>query len=243
MDTELLVEQQQKDDGKRLVEQLDHDGFPVTVAFWALTSEEGPWNLYVASSSFDEAHPSEAYRSLFSAVKKIHSSWISPSDVKLLDDQDPTAQDAVEVRDRHPSPLITNFQGKRLGDLPIEKAVIYPEIASPRQSFTVTYSRDGESNDWTATVKRGPIYRMQAKGAISYSAASWTGATAADQKFANVSVLIEIDPRFAHPDLLALPDMKKLTANQARKLADEMFKQYHPDAVIEHDEDEEDGDY
>ena len=240
MDTELLVEQQQKDDGKRLVEQLDHDGFPVSVAFWVLTSDEGSWHLYVASPAFDEANPNEAYRTLFSAVKKTHSSWVSPSDVKLLNDQDPTAQDAMEARDRHPSPLITNFQGKRLGVLPIKKAVIYPEIASPRLSFTVTYYRDGETNHWTATVKRGRVYRMQAKGAVSYSTALWSGQARSDEKFANVSVLVEIDPRFAHPGLLDLPDMKRMTADQARKLADEMFKQYHPDAVIEHDAEEED---
>src|SRR3954447_5737754 len=143
MDTELLVEQQQKDDGQRLLEQLDHDGFPVSAAFWVLTSDEGPWHLYVASPAFDEGNPSDAYRKLFSAVKKTRSSWVSPSDVKLLNDQDPIARDAMDVRDQRPSPLITNFQGKRLGVLPIKKAVIYPEIASPRLAFTVTYYRDG----------------------------------------------------------------------------------------------------
>jgi hypothetical protein len=58
MDTELLVEQ--KDEGKRLIEQLGRDGFPVSVAFWVRTSEDGLWHLHIASPAVEEEKPVDA---------------------------------------------------------------------------------------------------------------------------------------------------------------------------------------
>jgi hypothetical protein len=165
---------------------------------------------------------------------------VTPADITLLNVQNSIARAVIEVRERYPAPLPTHYQGKWLGDLAIKGAYIYPEIVPPRLSFTVTYRRNGTTNNWTATVQRGQWHRdLRAKGAISYSTARWEGETEADQRFANVSVLVEIDPRFDHPSILDSPDLKRMTADQARRMADEMFRSHHPDAVIEHDREEE----
>jgi hypothetical protein len=79
---------------------------------------------------------------------------------------------------------------------------------------------------------------VHAKGAVIYATALRPGETEADQRSGSVVVLVEVDPKFDLPDLLNDPVMTKMTEEQARVLADEKFKSYHPDAVIEHDEEE-----
>jgi hypothetical protein len=231
MDTELLVEQ--IDAGQDLIEQLARDGFEVSVAFWVKTSDDGVWYLTIASPSVDPKQPGAAYHKLFTSTDKVESSWVSPAFAKLLNDQDPIARAAIKVRERHPG---TRYQGSRLGTLEIKEAYIYPETSLLRLAFTVIYARNGTTNHWTATVRRGPLYRdMKAKGAVSHSTALYAGETEEDQNFANVAVLVAIDPKFDRPDILDNPEMRRVWADQARIMADEMFKSRHPDAVIEHE--------
>jgi hypothetical protein len=131
MDTELLVESQ-IDDGQRLVDQLIRDDFEISVAFWVKTSEEGLWHLYIASPSVDEGKLGEAYRKVYASLGKIPNSWVSPSDIKLVNDMNPIAREAVEVRDRYSAKTPTRYRGKRLGGLSIKEAYIYPP---PRSYF------------------------------------------------------------------------------------------------------------
>ena len=97
MDTELLVESQ-IDGGQRLVDQLMRDDFEISVAFWVKTSEEGLWHLDIASPSVDKGKLGEAYRKVYASLGKIPNSWVSPSDIKLVNDMNPIAREAVEVR-------------------------------------------------------------------------------------------------------------------------------------------------
>lgn len=234
MDTELLVEQ--KDDGQRLIEQLTRDGLKVSVAFWVRISDEGPWRLYISSPMVEEEQPTEAYRNLYTALDKISSRWVSPAVINLLNDHHPIARAAIEVRDRHPGRLATEYQGRQLGGLAIKEAYIYPEIAPLRISFTITYYRKDNSNWWRAVIRRGNIYRgMHLLGAVSYSTAQWEGETKGDQRFASVLAFVGVDPKYDRPDILDDPEMRKLTADQARMMADEMFRTHHPDASIKYE--------
>jgi hypothetical protein len=131
MDTELLVESQ-IDEGQGLVDQLIRDNFDISVAFWVKTSEEGMWHFYIASPSVDEGLLGEAYRKVYASLGKIPNSWVSPSDIKLVNDMNPIARDAVEVRSRFPARIPARFRGRRLGGLSITEAYIYPP---PRPYF------------------------------------------------------------------------------------------------------------
>ncbi len=239
MDPELLVEQ--KAGGQRLAEQLLRDGFLVSVAFWARTSEGGLWKLYIASPEVDQEKSSnDLYRRLIASMDRVPSKYVTLIEVNLLNDRDPIATAVIELRDALPGQLPSIQPGKSLGPLAIKELYIYPEIARPRLSFTVTYIRNGKTTHWTATVKRGRLYRdIKVKGAVSYSTASWEGEDEADQRFANVSVLVEIDSRLDRPEYLDSPELRRMTAEQARAMADELFKFHHPDAVVEQDVDEE----
>jgi hypothetical protein len=125
MDTGLLVEER-IDDGQRLVDQLVRDGFEVLVAFWVKTSEEGVWHLYIASPAVNPNKVGEAFRTVFASLSKLPNSWVSPSEIKLVTGTSPVARAAVEIRDRYPGKSPTRFHGKRLGNLIIEEAYIYP---------------------------------------------------------------------------------------------------------------------
>ncbi len=130
MDTEVLVGSL-FEDGRRLLDQVARDGLLVSVALWLKTTEEGLWRLYLAMPSIDDQTLREAYRDVYSALGKISASWISPSDVQLISDSNPIARDASAIRNRSSSlsgsPM--RYRGKRLGNLSIIEAYIYPMIA------------------------------------------------------------------------------------------------------------------
>jgi hypothetical protein len=138
MDTELLVESH-IDDGQRLVEQLVRDDFEISVAFWVKTSEEGLWHLYIASPSVDEDKLGEAYRKLYASLAKISDSTVSPSDIKLINDANAISRDVLAIRDRYPAKIPTRFRGKRIGNVSIVEAYIYPTPMRPRVQTPTKY--------------------------------------------------------------------------------------------------------
>ena len=54
------VEREQQESGERLIETLAASGFDVTVAFWAMPTEEGTWLLFLASPAVDKEGPTAA---------------------------------------------------------------------------------------------------------------------------------------------------------------------------------------
>lgn len=239
MDTELLVEQ--KDDGQRLIEQLVRDGFELSVGFWLKPSEDGAWQLYLASPSVDHSDPSSlnaAYRMVYASLNKLASSWVTFSDIKLIEGNSPVAQAAIQVRNRRVAPGPTVYQGKSLGGILIGEAYIYPEKRPMRLSCTVSYRREEGTNVWKATTRMDNLLGgVKAQGAVGYSTAYYEGESLADVKHAHVMVLIEVDPQFDESHLSSFPELRRALLTQAANMADEMFRTHHPDAVIEHAED------
>jgi hypothetical protein len=104
----------------------------------------------------------------------------------------------------------------------------------PRQGFEVKYVRQGKTNKWVATAEPGEQFRgVTTKGAVGYSTARWESETEADENHAFVFVLIEVDPRLLDPRTKVDPALRRAVAEEARELADQMFKSRHPEAVIE----------
>lgn len=125
MDTATLVNEQ-IDDGKQLVEGLTKSGFDVAVAFWVLTSEEGLWFLYIASPVVDKDSLATAYRKVYSEISKCRLQWVSHSDVKLIGVHDTATADAIAFQGQN---LPTRYGGRRLGNMIIEEAYIYPKLS------------------------------------------------------------------------------------------------------------------
>jgi len=172
MDSELLVEQ--KDDGRRLVEQLVRDGFEVAAAFWAVERGRVSWQLYIASPLVEGRNSDEAYRRLIPLIAKVPSKWATISNLDLLDPENPIVKAAVEIRDRDPDGRAVSYEGGRLGDMEIQGAYIYPEIAPARLLFTVRYARVDDANRWNAEVHYDGFHPgLRARATISYTVAGY----------------------------------------------------------------------
>jgi hypothetical protein len=109
-------------------------------------------------------------------------------------------------------------------------------IATPvRQSYRVRYIRQGKANVWRAvTTREGLLRGVKAKGAVGYSTAMWEGGPTDHQGHVIVPVLLEVDPHSCEPDGADGPDHQRGLVEQARGLADEMFRSRHSRAKIEH---------
>lgn len=146
MVTELLVDEQ-IENGRDLIAELVEDGFDVTVAFWARTSEEGLWFLYIGSTSVGVHSLGEAYRRAYACLRRLTNTWIALSEIKLVHATNPIAQEAIVIRDKFPGGrLPTRIGGKRLGNLSIEEAYIYPRASGQMTTSEVLQTVIGLMN-------------------------------------------------------------------------------------------------
>jgi hypothetical protein len=123
MDTATLVDEQ-IDEGTRLIDHLSGSGFEVVVAFWVLTSEDEIWFLYIATRVVDDEGLAKAYRKLYSQLPACNLRWISRSDIKLVAPGNVIALDAKKYQSNR---LPTRHGGRKLGNLIIDEAYIYPK--------------------------------------------------------------------------------------------------------------------
>jgi hypothetical protein len=92
-----------------------------------------------------------------------------------------------------------------------------------RVEYSVTYVRQGGSSVWRPTVKREREYPgVKAKGAVGYTASRWENETLTDEKRGTVTVLLEPRPGELESEMA-----------EARRLADRMFLDRHPNAHVE----------
>jgi hypothetical protein len=233
MAQEILVDDQ-IDDGQRIIDQLLADGLDVSVAFWA-KRDEGLWTLYIASPGFNDEERVEAGRAVYDSCRKVSDLTIRPFlDIRVIDDRDAVARDAIRLAGRKGKKRAIRYRGTRLGDLGIARAYIYPRPAvTLRQSFT-SYERPAGSNEWEATIRKGPLHRwMRPKGVVSY-ATHGPGDDPDDEQFATILVLLEVQPRLDERSISTNPALSTLLADQARSLADAIFRKKHREATIHH---------
>jgi hypothetical protein len=236
MDTDVLVDGQIAE-GEALLEQLIKDNFDVSVAFWVRITPDAIWHLYLGSPQFDPVKSAESYRKVYSSLESIAPITISNIDINIISDKSPIAVAAIKIRDQFPSSSPTKYFGKRLATLPIQEAYIYQKIEVPiRQSFTVSYVRHENPDEWRATVRINEFYRgISAMGAISYSQPFGLSPEAEGPKVALVYVMVEVGSGIDEATIFNHPVMRLKLANQAITLADEEFKRRHPNARIVHE--------
>jgi len=228
--------------GQRFITRLSQKKFEVIVACWVKTSEEDDWFLYVASGEVDKKGLAEAYREAYRVLEELDMPWITASQIKLVRSDDPIVTDIKGTQHLLTAAFPTISHRPQLGDLSTQEVYIYPDVEPDnvllRQEFSVTYVRQENTNIWNATTRPGGFHRgVRAKGAVSYATAFYEGEKPEDQRFAIVSVLIEIDPRFDERAFLERPDIRRMLADQARRMADELFTSKHPEAIIQPDVD------
>ena len=128
MGEELLVNEQ-IDAGADFVRAFD-DSVPVSVACWIVPSDADTKYLYVASDDINDSNTHAAYGEVLRTLSGKKSKWLGPFQIKLVNTSHPVAQDAIEVRERFPAPIITRFGGTSIGGMSIHGACIYPPVSS-----------------------------------------------------------------------------------------------------------------
>jgi len=131
MDQSALVGQQ-IDAGQQLIEQLVAEGQPIQSAFWARTSDDENWYLYIATELVDRIGSLETYRVVRAALQKLKPSWVSLSEVKVISPEDPTSQEVVSIVKRGNSPLPTRVGSRTLGRIAVDQAYLYPDAMATR---------------------------------------------------------------------------------------------------------------
>jgi hypothetical protein len=230
---EILVDDQ-IDDGQRIIDQFLADGLDVSVAFWA-KRDAGWWYLYIATPGFNDRKRVDASRAVYDSISKVTDLTIQPwVDMQVIDSQDAIARDAIRIAGRKGKKGPIRYRGIRLGDFGIARAYIYPRPAVPlRQSFT-SYERQGESDEWSATIRSGPLYRwVRPKGVLSYSTRG-PGDDPDDENLAMILVLVEVEPHLDERAIATNPALSTMLVDQARSLADAIFSKKHPEATIQH---------
>jgi hypothetical protein len=126
VDTEVLVENRIVD-GQKLIRELVQSGFDVTVAFWVRLGDSEVWILYISSKSVSPERLGEAYGPLYTCLSRIPDASMGLSEIHVIPVSDFTAKAAIALRDRNQKREPARYEGKRLGNLDIEEAWIYPE--------------------------------------------------------------------------------------------------------------------
>jgi hypothetical protein len=125
----LLVEKQIAD-GQVFVERLVRDGFEVTAACWAKTTDDSRWYLYLASPAVDKAGLGKTYRVVSALIQEMEQEgfWIDLFDIKLLSPADPFAVAVANLCRRYPGKTPRPYGDTLLGGVSIDGAYIYPAI-------------------------------------------------------------------------------------------------------------------
>ena len=230
MDTNGLVTRR-IEDGRKFINLLSARGFDVAAACWVRTSEDSVWILYISSPRVDGWKLADAYREAYGILQTLEGSMISASEVKLIGEKNPITTEILEVSRRYPDTFVDSSILRRTGSVMIEEAYIYGPTQTLRQEYSVRYVRQGQTNKWKSTAERGSMLKeVKAKGAVAYTSGRWEGQTPDAEKFALVSVLLELDPRCDDRS----PGVWQVLTHQAGLAADEMFRSRHPEALIEH---------
>lgn len=141
-------------DGRRFVERFAADGNPVQAAFWAKMEEDSLGFLYVATETYDELGPAATYRAVHASLRKLGTTWITSSEIKVISPNDPMTKDVLTVMAHNPGRMSIRFDGPRLGNMWVEQAHIYPP-----QFFTFTHA-----NPMTTEEIGQNIFRLMNRG-------------------------------------------------------------------------------
>lgn len=112
MDKTILVEKD-IEEGRKVIEALKENGFPVNAAFWLYKSEPDEWRLTFASPLIDEQGPFKAY----SFVQKVLSKFSPPlgiavAETTVLSDRDELVE-GLRRMDKQTPGILPNMRMRR----------------------------------------------------------------------------------------------------------------------------------
>lgn len=137
MDQDTLVTEQ-IDGGRKLLARMADAGFPITAAFWAKTSDDDRWYLYVASPQVEAVGSLPLYPIVRRARTSLDGEWasarevIEPFTVKLVETADPMVQEVLAAVHRYGGgPFDTWYRTTRTRDGGLTGTYIYTRLPVP----------------------------------------------------------------------------------------------------------------
>jgi len=138
MDTVPLVKNQ-IDNGRRLLDLLEEDGVVVRAACWVKPFDKDRWTLYIATPSVDEKGKLEAYRQLTPALRSLGDDWVTSSDVTVVGEKHPLAQDALDVLRRFPHKTPIRPPRSPFGGIGVEEVYVYLPRYTPVRLYRLVF--------------------------------------------------------------------------------------------------------
>jgi hypothetical protein len=131
MGQEILVDRH-FEDGKKLLIQLQKDGFTYAAAGWVKEEATGRWYLYIVADCMDSNGGFAAYSKLNESRRALPDLQIESFDIKLFATKSPVGRGFRSyVVMLSPASLMAHYRIPTLGNAPIDEIFLYPRDMQP----------------------------------------------------------------------------------------------------------------
>lgn len=110
--------------GEKILDSLDAAKFPISVAIWILTEEDG-WQLVIGTPLYESGGPGEAYRKLIAALRKEDPESRDFDDVRLMGNRNPFIHELRRLFGKTASVYGMRLGGHRIGGIGLDDGVVY----------------------------------------------------------------------------------------------------------------------
>lgn len=111
--------------GEKILGWLDAAKFPISVAIWILTEQDGEWKLVIGTSLYDRIGPLEAYGKLINALRKDNPESRDFDDVRLMSNREPFIRELRRLFGKTASVNGMRLGGHHIGGVWLDDAVAY----------------------------------------------------------------------------------------------------------------------
>ena len=110
--------------GEKILGALDAAKFPISVAIWILTEEDG-WQLVIGTPLYESGGTSDAYRKLIAALRKDDPESMDFRDVRLMGNRNPFIRELRQLFGKTASVKGMRLGGHHIGGVSLDDAVVY----------------------------------------------------------------------------------------------------------------------
>ena len=115
--------------GEKFV-SLFNQVIPLQAAYWMKLSEDGWWNLYLASDQIDDTTVPQAYGEVHRIFGPSRDLWLDRFQVKVRSIDDPVSKDVIAIQKKHFPNHCGRIREQLLGGQFVEDAFVYaPPVA------------------------------------------------------------------------------------------------------------------
>lgn len=111
--------------GDKILAALDAAKFPISVALWTLTEQDGGWKFVIGTPYYEKLRPPDLHGRLITALRKEDPESRDFDDVQLRGNRDPFVRDLRKLFGKTPSVKGKRLDGYHLGDVWLDDAVVY----------------------------------------------------------------------------------------------------------------------